>query len=162
MTTTTEQAQTADGKSMLNATNGFILLAKIKSGQADALRAELKEMAKSGTFGAALAKTDIVHFARVAIIEEKYFLFESFFDGSAEDYLDDFYSFGSGENFDKWLRYCEGWPGPHDQKAFVDFWMSHKIDDLGSVSAYGGATVKQMHKALRIRNNFEAVLQDFE
>ena len=160
---TTQQVQTTDNKTSPPTTNGFILLAKIKPGQADTLRATLKALDAAGAVAsAAFQRIGTLHFARFAIIEDAYLLFTSHFDGDAGDYLDDFYADSAGENFDKWLRYCEGWPGPHDQQAFVDFWMSHQVQDLGRVSSYPGVTVKEIQQALRVRNNLQAVLEDFQ
>ena len=159
---TTQQVQTTDGTPLLSTTEGFVLLAKFKPGQADAFRAAIKEMAAHPEALGTLERIGTVHFARFAIIEDTYLLFTSWFDGSVEDYLDDFYADSAGENFDRWLRYCEGWPGPHDRQAFVDFWMSHQVQDLGRVSSYPGVTVKEIQRALRVRKNLEAVLEDFQ
>jgi hypothetical protein len=99
----------------------------------------------------------------MAILDDKYLLFTSWFDGDADTYLDDFFSFpGTGPGFDRVLRHCEGWPGPNDREGFMNFWKSHRVKDLAQYSYYPGVTCKEITKALRIRQNMEAVLQDFQ
>jgi hypothetical protein len=145
-------------------TNGFTLLAKIKPGQADALREAVQANAKNlGDPEGSIAQIGIVHFVRVCILPGDYFLFTSHFDGEAQAYLDDFFAFTKGaQGFDAVLRYCEDWPGPNDHEGFVEFWMSHQIPEILLGSAYPGATVKEIKKALRVRHNLEAVLEDFQ
>ena len=145
-------------------TNGFTLIAKIKPGQADELREAVLANAKNlGDPEGAIAQVGTVHFVRVAILPGDYFMFTSHFDGDAEAYLDDFFSFTKGaQGFDAVLRYCEDWPGPNDREGFFDFWKSHQVPEILLGSAYPGVTVKEIQKALRIRRNLEAVLEDFQ
>jgi hypothetical protein len=110
-----------------------------------------------------LSKVATVHFLRFTILDNNTLLFASHFDGALDDYLDDFFTMSNdGEGFDIALRYCEGWPGPHDQQKFVNFWKSHAVENLALYSYYPGVTCKEIEKALRISRNLEAVLQDFE
>jgi hypothetical protein len=156
--------ETTGGNTSMPTTNGTILIAKIKPGQVDALREALAREAKNMTDpDGSLAQVGTVHFARVAILDETYFLFASHFDGDFDAYLDDFFSLTKGgSGFDAVFRYCEGWPGPNDREKFMDFWKSHKVQDLALYSYYPGVTCKEIEKALRIRHNLEAVLQDFQ
>jgi hypothetical protein len=161
----TPQAQQTTGvKKSMPTTNGVIIIAKIKPGQVDALRAAVAENLKALTDPeGALAQVGTVHFARAAILDDNRFLFASHFDGDIDAYLDDFFSFSKGGmGFDAVLRYCEGWPGANDREGFMDFWKSHKVDELFQYSYYPGVTNKEIEKALRIRHNMEAVLQDFQ
>jgi hypothetical protein len=66
------------------------------------------------------------------------------------------------QGFDAVLRYCEDWPGPNDREGFFDFWKSHQVPEILLGSVYPGVTVKEIQKALRIRRNVEAVLEDFQ
>ncbi|MBV9230113.1 MAG: hypothetical protein JOZ18_12425 [Chloroflexi bacterium] len=160
----TQQAKTTGATTSMPTTDGYILLAKIKPGQANALRAAIAEAAKIMMDPkGALAQLAKVHFARMATLGDDYLLFTSWFDGDMEAYLDDFFSFTSGGGgFDVVLRYCEGWPGTNDREGFMNFWKSHKVKDLAQYSYYPGVTCKEIEKALRIGHNMEAVLQDFQ
>jgi hypothetical protein len=158
--------ETTGGTTSMPTTDGYILIAKIKPGQVDTLRAAIAESAKIMMDPkGALAQVGTVHFARMAILNDNYFLFTSWFDGDMEAYLDDFFSFDTrsgGQGFDRILRYCEDWPGPNDREGFLNFWKSHKVEDLALYSYYSGVTCKEIEKALRIRHNLEGVLQDFQ
>lgn len=162
----TQQTKTTGVKTSMPTTDGYILIAKIKSGQVDAVRAAIAESAKTMMDPeGALAQLGTVHFARIALLDDNHILFTSWFDGDMEAYLDDFFSFDTrsgGMGFDRILRYCEGWPGPNDREGFMNFWKSHKVKDLAQYSYYPGVTCKEIEKALRIRHNLEAVLQDFQ
>jgi hypothetical protein len=160
----TQEAQTTGADTSKPAhPSGTLLLTKIKPGQADALRATLAQ-AKQGLTdpSSGLAQVGTVHFARMAIIDDQYLLFASHFDGDFDDYLDDFFSFNGGKNFDVVWRYTEDWPGPGDREKFKDFWKSHEVPDLVMYSYYPGVTCKEIEKAVRIRRNMEAVLEDFQ
>lgn len=159
-----QRAEAPGTQTPMPAINGTILIAKIKPGQVDALRAAVAEQAKNLMDPQGpLSRVGTVHFARVAILNENYFLFASHFDGDFDAYLDDFFSFTSGGGgFDTVFRYCEDWPGPNDREGFMNFWKSHKVEDLALYSYYPGVTCKEIEKALRIRHNLEAVLQDYQ
>lgn len=158
-----QQAETPGTNESTPATDGFLLIAKIKPGEVDALRAAVRTAAGRLSDNAGpLSQIGTVHFARLAIVGD-YLVFSSHFDGDMIAYLDDFFSFTrGGAGFDEVLRYCEGWPGPNDRDGFVNFWTSHRVDDLFLYSYYPGVTCKEIEKALRVKQNMEAVLQDFQ
>jgi hypothetical protein len=164
--TTQQVHRTTGAETSKPTTDGFILIARIKPGQVDAVRAAITEAAKNMMDpDGALAQLGTVHFARLAILDENHVLFTSWFDGDMEAYLDDFFSFDArtgGQGFDTVLRYCEDWPGPNNREGFMNFWKSHRIKDLAQYSYYPGVTCKEIDKALRIHHNMEAVLQDFQ
>ncbi len=159
----TQQAE-ATPRSATPSTEAFLLAVKIKPGQVDALREAVA--ANAGNIedpDGALAQVGTVHFVRIAILNNDTFLFASHFDGDIEAYLDDFYTVTlGGVGFDAVLRYCEDWPGPNDREGFINFWKSHRVPDLLTYAQFPGVTCKEIDKALRIRNNLEAVLEDFQ
>ncbi|MEV5173360.1 hypothetical protein AB0L10_20250 [Streptomyces flaveolus] len=160
---TAQQEDTTQGGGAPSTDEAYLLIAKIKPGQADALREALTYGATiMGNPESALSQVGTVHFARFAILDEETLLFASHFDGNAEAYLDDFYTFTQGESFDVVFRYCEGWPGPHDREGFMKFWKSNRVMDFIIYARFPGVTCKQIEKALRIRDNMEAVLEDFQ
>ncbi|WP_405676396.1 hypothetical protein OG239_41435 [Streptomyces sp. NBC_00868] len=158
-----QQAEATQG-SAAPSTTAFLLAAKIKPGQADALREAAAANANNiEDPNGSLAQVGTVHFWRIAILNDDTFLFASHFDGDIEPYLDDFYTVTlGGLGFDAVLRYCEGWPGPNDREGFIEFWKSHRVPDLLTYAYYPGVTCKEIEKALRIRTNMEAVLEDFQ
>ncbi|MEU3862702.1 hypothetical protein AB0F03_36250 [Streptomyces sp. NPDC028722] len=161
---TPQQAETTYSGGTTPPEESFLLLTKIKPGQADALRDAIVAAAgKLADRNGALAQVGTVHSARFAIIGEDTFLFASHFDGSWESYLDDFYTFSQeAEGFDLIWRYCEDWPGPHDREGFLNFWKSHRVMDVLTYSHFPGVTCKQIEKALHVRDDVEAVLENFQ
>ena len=144
--------------------DAYLLITKIKPGKKDALLAAVADQGhKLMDPTGALNSVGTVHFARVALLDDETFLFASVFDGDWESYLDDFFSFtNAGAGFDAVFRYCEGWPGPNDHDGFINFWTTNRVRELALYSNYPGVTAKQIHKAVRIQRNLEAVLEDFQ
>ncbi len=71
---TTLQAQTTGGKTSMPTTDGYILIAKIKPGQVDALRAAIAESNLTDPEGG-LAQIATVHFARLVLNQAAFFDF---------------------------------------------------------------------------------------
>jgi hypothetical protein len=144
-------------------TNIYTLVAKLKPGAAVAIRKEIAAATASGVAGAGSDILGILHFERFFIIEEKYLVFCSEFDGDADSYLSDFYSmeitpgptFGL---FDRAWKHTEGWPGSGNRDAFVDFWKRNKVEELLNYSYYPGVTAKEIRKAVRLQKAFQSVL----
>ncbi|MER8900795.1 hypothetical protein [Mesorhizobium sp. M0772] len=154
-----DSKQTASGT-----TNTYTLVAKIKPGELENLR-RVAAVAKEGGWGAGSDILGILHFERFFIIDDKYLVFTSDFDGDDDSYLSDFYSmeitpgptFGL---FNAAWKYTEGWPPPGDRDAFVKFWKDNKVEELLTYSYYPGATAKEVRKALRLQKAFQSVLDE--
>src|SRR5450432_2167606 len=134
-------------------TNTYTLVAKIKPGEVETLRKVAEGAAKGGTWGAGSEALGILHFQRFFIIEDKYLVFTSEFDGDDDSYLSDFYSMEITPGpslglFNSAWKYTEGWPGSGNRDAFVAFWKDNKVEELLTYSYYPGATAKEIRKAL--------------
>ena len=143
--------------------DNVLITAKIKPGQADAVRETIAKGVQHWVSGDGfLTKVGTVHFARFLLLDDETLVFEAHFDGTIEDYLDDFYNAAQAENFDLLFRYTEGWPGPHDRDGFMNFWLTRRAKDLATYCRYPGVTCTEIEKAVRVRHNMEAVLEDFQ
>jgi hypothetical protein len=147
------------------ATNTYTLVAKIKPGELDNLRAVAAAAAGSGKWGAGSEALGILHFMRFFILDDTHLVFTSDFDGDDESYLNDFYSMEITPGpslglFNSAWKYTEGWPGPGDKDAFVDFWQRNKVEELLTYSYYPGVPAKEVRKALRVQQAFQSVLDD--
>jgi hypothetical protein len=140
------------------------MVAEIKPDQVDAMKQALAQRPLEGDdrTQAMMEALGKVHYFRAAIAADKYWVFASEFDGSVDDYLDDFYAYDNGQTFDRTMRYLVGWPGPNNHDGFVQFWKEHAASEVAFYSYYPNATAKDVRKALRVRANLDAVLQDFE
>ncbi|ESZ72292.1 hypothetical protein X727_08105 [Mesorhizobium sp. L103C119B0] len=144
-------------------TNTYTIVNKIKPGELENLLKIAEAAKKGGTFGSISEVLGILHFQRFFILNDKYLVFTSEFDGDTDSYLSDFYSmeikpgptFGV---FNSAWQYTEGWPGSSNRDAFVKFWKDHKVEELLTYSYYPGATAKEVRKALRVQEAFQSAL----
>jgi hypothetical protein len=144
-------------------TNTYTLVAKIKPGGVENLRKLAEQAITSGAWGAGSDVLGILHFERFFIIEDKYLVFTSEFDGDDDSYLSDFYSMEitpgpSFGLFNAAWKYTEGWPGPGNRDAFIAFWKEHKVEELVTYSYYPGVTAKEVRKAVKLQKAFQTAL----
>jgi hypothetical protein len=144
-------------------TNTYTLVAKIKPGELENVRRAAAAGLASGKWGSGSEALGILHYQRFFIIDDKYLVFTSEFDGETDPYLSDFYSMEITPGpslgiFDSTWRYVEGWPGSGDKQAFVDFWKRNKVEELLTYSYYPGVTAKEVRKAVRVQKAFQTML----
>jgi hypothetical protein len=135
----------------------------IKAGHLEQLRAVLADLSRPGE-DSPIAKISTIHFARWVIIDDgTRLLFTTNFDGSWDDYLDEFIREGH-EGLDAIWNNCEGYPegGARDREAFKKYVRDHEYSAELFYAAYPDATVRNVYKALRIREKFEAFLDEFQ
>src|SRR4051794_28094192 len=94
----------------------FMVIVKIKPGQADSLRktiAGIRNEFMTGTEGRdALKDIGTLHDARYVILDnDTRLLFASVFDGSWDTYIDDFATTKIAKNFELVFSHTEGFPG---------------------------------------------------
>lgn len=145
--------------------NEFTVFTKIKPGHADALREDLAAMADAAAdenVHAAVRQIGTLHDARHVIFDnDTRFMFASVFDGSWDNYIDDFAQTVVGSRFDKVFSHSEGFPGVTDPG--VKDWFVAQQEPAGVfVSAYPDLTVQQIYKDHRVEEAFEAVLDTAE
>ena len=146
----------------------FLVMAKIKPGQADALRqtlAGIRNDFMTGTAGReALKDIGTLHDARHVIFDnDNRFLFASVFDGSWDTYIDDFATTKIAENFELVFSHMEGFPGiaaPRDQ--LKEWFVAGQVPAQSFVSSYPELTTKQILKDQRVNEAFQAVLDSPE
>lgn len=134
----------------------------IKPGQLDKLRATL------AAFGAPdrvspIKAISTIHFARWVIIDNgKRLLFTSNFDGTWDSYIDEFID-KAAEGLDAIWSNCEGYPegGAKNRAAFKEYVQRSENKAELFYCAYDDLTVNQILKGERIRQKFEALLDEF-
>ena len=142
-------------------TSEFSLFFRVTPGASEALRAALHDLQETpgyrpGDYGMAIAT---IHEARFVLFDDDTRLaFVTSFDGSWDAYMDDFAS-KPLQLFDSIFRHVEGYEGLPDLAAVKEFILSAQVTAGGYARNYPG-TVKEIHKALRVNEAFQQVLDD--
>jgi hypothetical protein len=139
----------------------FTIIAKIKPGQADALHEDITGYQTAAALEArraAFQEIGTLHDARHLIFDDgARFLFASVFDGSWDNYIDDFGALSLAEGLDRIFSHCEGFPGIKDPS--VKEWLTaNQVPALFFFSSYPDLTVRQIWKDQEVNEAFQAVL----
>ena len=106
----------------------------------------------------------LIHFLRLVIIDnDTRLLFTVNFDGDWDEYLEAFVAVDA-EGLDLIFSNCVGFPegGSRNITAFKQFICEHEYQADLFYTAYPESTVKEVKKALRTRQKFEAFLDEFQ
>ena len=138
-------------------------IADIKPGRLEELQSTFAAF-QTPELLAQLSNIGLIHFAHWAIIDnDTRLVFVTNFDGNWDDYLDEFIAKGADE-LDVVFGHCVGYPegGCRDVETFKQYIRDHEYKAAVSYTAYPDATVIDVQKALRIRQKFEAFLDEFQ
>jgi hypothetical protein len=139
----------------------FSLFFRVAPGQADELRAALTALQNTpgyrpGDYEMAIAS---IHEARFVLFDDDTrLLFATSFDGSWDAYMEDFAA-GPLRLFDAIFRHTEGYAGLPDVEAVKNFIYDAQVTAAAYARNYPG-TVKELRKANRLQEAFDAVLDD--
>jgi hypothetical protein len=144
-------------------TSEFSLFFRIKPGEADAMRAALRDLQatpgyRPGDYDMAIAT---IHEARFVLFDgDTRLAFITSFDGPWDAYMEDFFTSGPTlALFDVIFRHAEGYEGLPDRAALKAFILGAEESAAAYQRNYGG-TVKEIRKALRVNEAFQRVLDD--
>jgi hypothetical protein len=144
-------------------TSEFSLFFRVKPGQAERLRAALRELQdtpgyRPGDYNVAIAT---IHEARFVLFDDDTRLaFVTSFDGPWDAYMDDFFQSGPTlALFDAIFKHVEGYEGLPDLAAVKAFVLGAEETAAAYQRNYPG-TVKEIRKALRVNEAFQRVLDD--
>jgi hypothetical protein len=133
-------------------------IAPIRAGQLDSLRQVLQGVQANPS--RVLARIGTIHYARWVIIDEgERLLFTSNFDGTWDQYIDDFSEY-LAEGLDRIFGHCEGYPGARPVEGLKAYIREHEIEANVYYAAYPDATVKQVQKGLRVLGAVEQALYE--
>jgi hypothetical protein len=97
----------------------------------------------------ALAKISTIHYARWVIIDEgRRLLFTSNFDGTFEDYIQDFVR-EIPDGLDRIWGHCVGYPGSRPIEGFFDYINARRYPAACFYAAYPDSTVPEVRNALK-------------
>jgi hypothetical protein len=139
----------------------FMVIAKIKPGQAPALRqalAQIDRPERDESRRAALRDIGTLHTARwVLIDDDTRFMFVSKFDGDWDTYIDDFATTEIANVFSDIFAFAEGFPGISDPNV-KDWFVSSQAPAASFITSYPDLTTQQIWKDQRISEAFQTVL----
>ena len=101
-----------------------------------------------------------VHFARYVLLDGgTRLLFTSVYDGTWEQYIDDFIDHAA-DAFDAVYSCCDEYPagGARDREGFKEFVRAHELCPEVFYSAFPDQSVKQVHNALQVRQKATELL----
>jgi hypothetical protein len=136
----------------------FTVFTKIKPGHADALREVLAKADSASGGREAMAEIGTLHEARHVMFDnDTRLMFASWFDGSWDQYIDDFAATEVGSRFEAVFSHTEGFPGMKDPN--VKDWFVSQQEPAGVFgTAYPDLTVQQIWKDQRVNEAFQEVL----
>jgi len=141
----------------------FTAIAEIKPGRVEHLRQAVQWLSEH-VAESPLPAIGTIHFARWVLIDnDTRFLFASHYDGSWDSYMEDF-AYKAGDAMDMIFGNCVGYPegGARDVEGFKQFVRRVELKEMLVFSSYPDATVKDIQKALSIREKFESLLDEFQ
>jgi hypothetical protein len=147
---------TARPGSKAGVSNEFTVVSKLKAGGADRMRKLLAD----GFTGERQKNTDrigTVHDLRFVIFDnDTRVIFASTFDGTWEQYIDDFATIIPDE-IDLLFHELEGYPGIHSPEI-KDWIVEQQVTAVAFYSAYPEASVRDIWKALQSKKALDALL----
>ena len=140
----------------------FTLFTKVKPGHEQALREVFERARQDPHRGEAVQEIGTLHEARHVLFDnDTRLMFCSSFDGTWDQYIDDFATTRIADLFEAVFSHCEGWPGIKDPNI-KDWFMANAQEASAYICAYPDATVKSIWKALAVEKAFEDVLDNPE
>jgi len=138
----------------------FTVYTNVKPGHEQAVREAIARAVEDPRRGDAVKEIGTLHEARWVLFDNgTRLMFCSSFDGTWDNYIDDFASTYIATIFDSVFSHCEGFPGITDPGA-KDWFLKHQREASAFISAYPDASVKQIWKALDVQKAFQQVLDD--
>ena len=146
---------------------GFSILAKVKPGKEETIRAYAK------TIEAAVRDTPNVlaplklHYLRwimFPIGNDLYFMYQGIFDTDFDKYTEDAISIFAGIGLDTVFEHLQGFPKDWktNPKAFIEYVRAHHRPSFMEYAEYSYVSAKEIKNALELKENFGKVLDNMQ
>jgi hypothetical protein len=136
----------------------FTVMAPVKQGHEKAIRDTITQMVANPRRREAVNQIGTLHEARYVLFDnDTRLMFCSSFDGSWDQYIDDFATTYIADIFDAVFSHCEGFPGVKSP-GVKDWFMKYTHEADAYISAYPNATVRDIWKALKVQGAFQDLL----
>jgi hypothetical protein len=138
--------------------NEFTLMFQLKPGGAERMRKKMNDTFRSKDARSA-DRIGTLHDMRFVIFDnDTRLLFASTYDGDWDQYINDFATIIPDE-IDFQFGEVEGYPGIHSPDI-KDFIVKHQISAVHFYSAYPDATVRDVWKALKVKDALNNLLDE--
>ena len=138
----------------------FTVIVDVIPGHEEAIRVAASDTPeKEVPRDAAIANIGTIHDARFVLLDnDTRIQFASNFDGEWDTYIDDFATTHIKYMFNEVFQHTVGYPGVGDVEVLKDWFMEHTEEAASYMRAYPRETVKDVLKALAVRDAYEEVL----
>ena len=144
---------------------GFTLIAKVKPGRAETIRAYGQRLADALKADPSVLAPLKLHYLRwVLFDDDKRFMYQGIFDTDFDKYTEDavvlFRKTGIDTTFENLESFPEDWKT--NTEAFVKFVRAHQCPSFIEYGEYPYVTADEIKKALRVKNAFSEILDQFQ
>src|SRR5215467_12688759 len=149
------------------ACHGFTLIAKIKPGREEAIRAHGKTMEKAVADKPDALASLKLHYLRWVLFDigkETYFMYQGIFDTDFDRYTEDAVALFTKYGINTVFENLEGFPEDWKTKvpAFVKFMREHQHPSFLEYGEYPYVTTEEIKKALRLKQKFSEMLDQMQ
>ncbi len=144
---------------------GFTVVAKVKPGRADAIRAYGQRLANALESDPQLLAPLKLHYLRwVLFDDDTRFMYQGIFDTDFDKYTMDAVALFEKAGVDTVFENLEGFPADWktNPEAFVRFVREHQCPSFIEYGEYPYVTADEIKKALELKRAFEAMLEQMQ
>ncbi|GHJ44277.1 hypothetical protein Cs7R123_16190 [Catellatospora sp. TT07R-123] len=144
---------------------GFTIIAKVKPGRADAIRAHGQTLATALEADPYLLAPLKLHYLRwVLFDDDTRFMYQGIFDTDFDKYTEDAVALFSRSGVDTTFENLEGFPEDWktNPEAFIRFVREHQCPSFIEYGEYPYVTADEIKKALRIKNALSEMLDQLQ
>ena len=144
---------------------GFTLIARVKPGRAETIRAYGAKLAKALEEDPFLLAPLKLHYLRwVLFDDDTRFMYQGIFDTDFDKYTEDAVALFSKSGVDTTFENLEGFPEDWktNPEAFIQFVREHQCPSFIEYGEYPYVSADEIKKALALKNAFSAMLEQMQ
>ncbi len=149
------------------ACHGFSVVAKVKPGQEDAVRAYGKSIEEAVRADPSVLAPLKLHYLRWVLFDVgsgPHFMYQGIFDTDFDKYIEDAVALFVKTGITTVFVNLEGWPDDWktNVSAVIRFFREHQCPSFLEYGEYPYVTAQEIKKALRLKKAFSAVLDEMQ
>ena len=142
---------------------GCTVMVEFAPGMGEKVRANMRAFFNHPNLIDVIDGVGTIHYARWILYDnDTKFLYSVIFDGDFDKYWADFLPYFQKYRVPPVFTLAKDWPADAftNLESFQKFFRDHQVDSLAEYGAFGGATMHEVRKALRVNAAFQKVLDD--